>query len=344
MVEVSSRSGSSRRDWSNAPQLPQPSRKQEDYYREPRSAALPDRHSQTSVSSSDSSRASSVFTRRGYQAYESSTSVDESSSKSSRRDWGLSQRRQRPSALSADLTPYDGNASHARRSDSRRDPMDVLEDDRLADTSVNEGYGGYLWNRVASAANTLTINVGKAWASGLFTEDGPVTPEGGESRLTKALKSYHLSKARTASDLPSWLFTEEERRVTRSSFSAREEDRSAEVRPPRQRGLKAIYANADEEASPPARAPASSYLRERTSQSRFDDPEERYSPPATHQSKATSRLQAMRDARRPNAKVQQSPMQHEVGRNDDNWDSGMHGSSQELPLRRVGLPSGPRRR
>ena len=38
------------------------------------------------------------------------------------------------------------------------------------------------------------------------------TPFGQESRLTKAMKSYHLSKARNHSDLPDWLFTDTERR------------------------------------------------------------------------------------------------------------------------------------
>ncbi|KAJ3485670.1 hypothetical protein NLI96_g4799 [Meripilus lineatus] len=40
-----------------------------------------------------------------------------------------------------------------------------------------------------------------------------VTPPGQESRLTRALKSYHISKARAPSDLPEWLFEEKERKV-----------------------------------------------------------------------------------------------------------------------------------
>jgi len=225
-----------------------------------------------------------------------------------------------------------------------------------AATANGEGYGASLWNRVASAANTLTVNVGKAWAAGLFTEDGPVTPDGGESRLTQALKSYHLSKARTASDLPSWLFTEDERRVTRSGFTARdrgeEMHREGETRPPRRRGLKDVYA--DEEGGTSTNngnaAPTSGYLRERTRPARswaqVDEPEERYNPPATqNQSKATSRLQAMRDARRPNGREQRSPVQHTVDQDSDYYGSpAMHEPPAEVPLRRVGLPSGPKRR
>jgi hypothetical protein len=178
-----------------------------------------------------------------------------------------------------------------------------------------------------------------------------VTPEGGESRLTKALKSYHLSKARTASDLPSWLFSEDEGRVTRSAFTAREDDRyeEAEARLPRQRGLKAIYADAEAKSSMSNPTPAPSYLRERTGRSRFDrfdEPEEQYDIQVTYQSKATSRLQAMRDARQPNGREQQSSVRHVVEQDiDTRGDSAMfEPPQQELPQRRVGLPSGPKRR
>jgi hypothetical protein len=275
MADIPSRSVASRRDQSNTPRLPQTPRMRDNYYTEPRSAAVPDRFSNLSTSS-ESSRASSAFSRRGQQAYESSTSIEELTPKTSRRDWGSSQRRQRPNAQTSDVSPYDGNASHARKYHSVYAPEDTFDDANPdAELGPSEGYGASLWNRVASAANTLTVNVGKAWASGLFTEDGPgtgialflvrwlvtqalislVTPEGGESRLTQALKSYHLSKARTASDLPPWLFSEEERRVTRGSFTSREEERSQQVdmRAPRQRGLRAIYAEANETPSSPER-------------------------------------------------------------------------------------------
>jgi hypothetical protein len=70
--------------------------------------------------------------------------------------------------------PDDGNASHARRSNLRQGVMDTFDDTEAADTAVDsEGYGAFVWKRVASAANTLTVNVSKAWAAGLFTEDGP---------------------------------------------------------------------------------------------------------------------------------------------------------------------------
>lgn len=40
------------------------------------------------------------------------------------------------------------------------------------------------------------------------------TPPGQESRLTRALKEYHIAKARRPSDLPGWLFEERERKAT----------------------------------------------------------------------------------------------------------------------------------
>jgi len=350
MADIPSRSTASRRDRDTAPRLPQTPRKRDNYYTEPRSAAVPDRFSNVSTSS-ESSRASSAFSRRGQQAYESSTSIEELNPKTSRQDWGSSQRRQRPNAQTSDVSPNDGNASHARRYHSVYAPEDAFDDVTPdAELGPSEGYGASLWNRVASAANTLTVNVSKAWASGLFTEDGPVTPEGGESRLTQALKSYHLSKARTASDLPSWLFSEEERRVTRGSFTSREEERTQQVdmRPPRQRGLRAIYAEASESSSPPERdASTPNYTRERRGGSRFNaEPEERYEVFSTtaQQSKATSRLQAMRDARRPNERTQRSPVRHVDDYDNDAGALAMQASQQEIPLRRVGLPSAPKPR
>lgn len=86
-----------------------------------------------------------------------------------------------------------------------------------------------IWNTVASVANiasNLTINVRIPWTSDSMN-DGEATPVGTESRLTRAMKSYHLSKAQTHKDLPDWLFTDKERRsqptaVARTSQSSDE--------------------------------------------------------------------------------------------------------------------------
>ena len=79
---------------------------------------------------------------------------------------------------------------------------------------VDESAGGYtswIGGYVASAAKTLTVNATKAWTTHMTTYDGEETPIGQESRLTRAMRAYHLGKARETSDLPTWLFGESER-------------------------------------------------------------------------------------------------------------------------------------
>ncbi|KAI9445773.1 hypothetical protein F5148DRAFT_971335, partial [Russula earlei] len=69
-----------------------------------------------------------------------------------------------------------------------------------------------LWSRVATAASTMTLGASKAWTSNIGGHSGELTPPGEESRLTRALKAYHIEKARNPADLPEWLFDERERR------------------------------------------------------------------------------------------------------------------------------------
>lgn len=83
--------------------------------------------------------------------------------------------------------------------------------------SAQEGYGQAIWSRMATAAGSLTVSVSKAWATNITTYAGEETPPGQESRLTRAMKAYHLEKARDPTDLPAWLFDEHERRPRRSS-------------------------------------------------------------------------------------------------------------------------------
>jgi hypothetical protein len=96
-----------------------------------------------------------------------------------------------------------------------------------------QGDGSWLWSSVAAAAGSLTLNINKAWATkvAVYSGEGPPrsfplptdlanvciieTPPGAESRLTRAMKAYHLEKAQRPSDLPDWLFPESERRAPR---------------------------------------------------------------------------------------------------------------------------------
>jgi len=74
---------------------------------------------------------------------------------------------------------------------------------------------GLVWTRVTEAASALTQEVSKVWATGISLaplgngEDEDT--QGGESHLTKVMRAYHLSKARTPAELPEWLFSERER-------------------------------------------------------------------------------------------------------------------------------------
>src|ERR1700749_1564032 len=80
------------------------------------------------------------------------------------------------------------------------------------------------------------------------------TPPGGESQLTRAMKAYHLEKARDPSDLPEWLFGEHERRPYRrlrfidqqkDDYHDNHEDVSeSKVPTPGIRGLRDIYNSA----------------------------------------------------------------------------------------------------
>ncbi|KAF8959047.1 hypothetical protein BDZ97DRAFT_1421503 [Flammula alnicola] len=70
----------------------------------------------------------------------------------------------------------------------------------------------FSWGRVTEVANVLTQEVSKVWATGLAPLGNGVGDQAEEeSHLTRVMRAYHLSKARTPSDLPDWLFSERER-------------------------------------------------------------------------------------------------------------------------------------
>jgi hypothetical protein len=170
------------------------------------------------------------------------------------------------------------------------------------------------------------------------------TPPGQESRLTRAMKAYHLEKARDPTDLPTWLFDEHERRPPPSRPQVgthRDRDRYDAVEAtfterPRPGGLRDIYeaAAATSSASPVKQ----------------DRPVVRsYADDGVQPSKATDRLKAMRDAKR-NVFSSNTASDHRVGNpsGDPSGDlrreiDGGRGRSAQADLRptRVGLPSGP---
>jgi len=66
----------------------------------------------------------------------------------------------------------------------------------------------HVWTRVAEVANVFTQEVSKVWATGL---GNGADDEEDDCHLINVMRAYHLSKARTPSELPDWLFSERER-------------------------------------------------------------------------------------------------------------------------------------
>jgi hypothetical protein len=204
---------------------------------------------------------------------------------------------------------------------------------------------------LTSAAGTLGVDVGKAWATNVAIHSsegmtinrrlrfnglsGPIftdTPPGEESRLTRAMKAYYIEKARDLSDLPEWLFEEYERRpVGRSRFASRQnsdQDHGYEVPtpPPRSRGLRDIY--------DAAAAPSSSTSRPSGIPENFAD------EPAL--SKTTNRLKALRDAKRQNSGFDgDGPVKSSLDSDGERRRAGRGTEVDKRPRQKVGLPSGP---
>lgn len=212
-------------------------------------------------------------------------------------------------------------------------------DDAASQDDAMEGSGSTLWNGFVNVASSLTVNVSKAWASNVNVQDGEETPAGQESRLTRAMKAYHLEKARGPSDLPAWLFNERERGVKGSTGGRTGNGDTRAVTPEipegppitQSSGLRGIYASA-----------ASTDVQ----RSRRPEPT-RYGDDGITQSKAANRLRAMREPKhgRINATeeavaVMERPLGSE-GNSDGKPLVGNLNSSKRVP--RVGLPSGPMR-
>jgi len=211
-----------------------------------------------------------------------------------------------------------------------KDEQSDEEDRNESPTALIAGHGADLWGRVTAVASQLTVNVSHAWQYSILA-DGEETPPGEESRLTKAMKAYHLDRARSAVDLPPWLFTEQERGMAPKAWNAshpREyEDRflpDREPEPPQRGGLREVYDLAAASSSiPPAtrRPPAE-----------FGD---------GGGSRAANRLKAIRDAKR-SAKTASEPAQvRSEDRRGDERDPVSKDSGTRRGGQRVGLPARP---
>jgi len=141
-----------------------------------------------------------------------------------------------------------------------------------------------LWERLANAAGSLSVDVGKAWAATITAHSGEVTPPDHESSLTRAMKAYHLAKARSPTDLPEWLFDNNERHSNFSLVNEESEIGGRSLSTTRARGLRDIY----------DAAAASS----RNVEPKADTTRNRFFNEHGMESKAADRLNALRDARR----------------------------------------------
>ncbi|KAG6820595.1 hypothetical protein H0H93_014511 [Arthromyces matolae] len=216
---------------------------------------------------------------------------------------------------SVDLNP----AYRSERRDQREENLPQAQ-------SEVAGTGEAIWNRVATIASSLTVSVSQAWASNITTYAGEETPPGQESRLTLALKAYHLEKARDPADLPPWLFGDNERRppLTSPDGNSSQRTRPLNEAPPGQ-GLREVYDTYRSELLP-SRAPKQPYKN-------LDPP-----PP----SKAGDRLKALREAKRTGANPTFSSS--DEGTQPQIVDSDFTAKSVAAVRPRVGLPSTPRRK
>lgn len=110
-----------------------------------------------------------------------------------------------------------------------------------------------------------------------------MTPPGEESRLTRAIKAYHIEKAQQPSDLPEWLFSERERGVRALTRSA-EPDKQVKQAP--------AVPKTVERAATPARATTPSVSARPKLAKRVVDEESTAS-----MSRATQKLRELRDAK-----------------------------------------------
>lgn len=159
-----------------------------------------------------------------------------------------------------------------------------------------------------------------------------VTPPGQESRISKALRAYHLGKARDPSELPSWLFDASERKPparaqATSRYDTMPDDQDVEI-PPARRGLRDIYDSTAAAAAPPPGRAARTFGG---GGGGYRDTEEPSS------SRAADRLRALRDAKRGVPARKQEFTPEPVQEYDDG------GYERRAPPRQ-GLPSGGRAR
>ncbi|KAF5358227.1 hypothetical protein D9756_001608 [Leucocoprinus leucothites] len=186
------------------------------------------------------------------------------------------------------------------------------------DESSGDGYA--IWNAVSNVASALTISVSKAWSANIATFSGEETPPGQESRLTRAMKAYHIAQARSPSDLPDWLFDDRERRAVIVSPEPDEiRENGTQVSRPPQNNTKQDFAIGE-------RLISTSVISESTS--------------AQSQLRGADRLKAMREAKR---RIGERGTSEFSGSDERQANLSLNAPQPATRQPRIGLPSGPRR-
>ncbi|KZT11376.1 uncharacterized protein LAESUDRAFT_755033 [Laetiporus sulphureus 93-53] len=111
------------------------------------------------------------------------------------------------------LAEYDKADMHHGEKEETASRFGSASSPSATENGALDGYRTAFWNKVASAADNLRVNVNKALGTTVSPDVDEETPLGQESRLTRAMKAYHLKKARDANDLPDWLFDGRDREV-----------------------------------------------------------------------------------------------------------------------------------
>ncbi|KZV72893.1 hypothetical protein PENSPDRAFT_750542 [Peniophora sp. CONT] len=312
------------RERERVPEMPRPSERTAQQSERPRLRGLRNetpvrsRAPSASTASSPISDAPSSFFGRS-----------ETSSRSSLEDNNNNKPMGREDGRRGDMPGWVGN-----HDDYRLDDENYSNEQQQQSTQT--GLGTSLWARVSEAAGTLTVTVSQAWAGNVQTYSGERTPPGQESSLSRALKAYHMDKARAPEDLPEWLFSAQERGQrsrpsasatanTKSSSRDRDDD-YGQYEPPRT-----------------ARPPPSAYVSQSSVSSSRSPSFDLDRTPTT---KASNRLRELRDAKRSQAimranssdPVTSERVEPRMVRDDEGrYEPPM----PRAPPRSVGLPSRP---
>ncbi|KAM5535226.1 hypothetical protein V8D89_011162 [Ganoderma adspersum] len=231
-------------------------------------------------------------------------------------DYGGSHRPKDRLSDSGSSSASEGFERSPRSASSSRTSMDEMEMDDKADQKTPAGFGSSLWGSITGVASDLTISVSKAWSSNVVSYNGEETPVGGESRLTRAMKAYHIEKARNPRDLPDWLFDESERgvrsRTTPTSGASEKKTMELETRPAYLPRSVTTDMDRQDNARPPSRITRGPTLADRNASSVSFAPSVARSGSEEHVTKSISRLRELRDAKR-RAKVRFDDAEAEVG-------------------------------